>query len=144
GILCEGNSQGPDHQLVVVGMGLNVNMSETDFPEDLRPYSTSLGIHTTTPIDRNTQLAHLLNALETWYTQLTEGPINPIREAYIAQCETLGRDLLVNLSNGEEFSAVGHDIGEDGSLHVCLKNAPDAPIRIIHSGEVTHMKILRP
>jgi len=142
GILCEGTSQGPHYQLVAVGIGLNVNMSETDFPDDLRFHSTSLRIHTLTAINRNTLLAHVLNAFETWYTQLTEERLDPIHSAYIAQCETLGRELLVHLSNGEEFFATGQAIGEDGSLHVCLKNAPGAPIRSIHSGDVTHMKIM--
>ena len=141
GILCEGNSQGPSKQVVVVGIGLNVNMSETDFPEDLHDQSTSLRIHTGTAVNRNTLLAQLLNALEAWYTRLTLGHLGPVREAYTAQCGTLNRELLVHLTNGEEFTAVGHAIGEDGSLHVSLQNAPDTPIRIIQSGEVTHMKI---
>lgn len=141
GILCEGHSQGPHQQVVVIGMGLNVNMVATDFPDELRQYSTSLRIHTQTDINRNMLLAHLLNSLELWYGQLSDGHLDSIRAAYTSQCETLGRDLLVHLTNGEKFRAIGHAIGHDGALHVCLKDVPGSPVRIIHSGDVTHLNV---
>ena len=140
GILCEGSSQGPDNHFVIIGVGVNVNMTDLDFPEDLRPVSTSIRISTQRLLNRNTLLASILNAMETLYEQLLSGQIDPIHQAYTAQCGTLGRDLLVQLTNKEEFFARAYRIGKDGSLHVSLKHTPDHAIRVIHSGEVTHMK----
>jgi len=142
GILCEGISLGIQQQVVIVGLGLNVHMAEHDFPEDLRPSSSSLWIQTRRTINRSTLLAGLLNAFENWYDQLLSGNLVPLHQAYTARCNTLGHEVLVQLTNHEEFVATGKAIGEDGSLHVCLKNSPEQTVRAIHSGEVTHLTMM--
>ena len=144
GILCEGISHGNKEQVVVVGIGINVHMRKEDFPLNLQQASTSLAMVSQATVNRNILLASFLNAFEHWYDLLLKGPITHIHHTYMARCETIGRKVLIQLTNQEEFVAIGHTIGEDGSLHVCLKDTPSEGIRVIHSGDVTHLRRIDP
>ena len=53
--------------VVVIGMGVNVNLSAADMPAETRLPATSLSIETGGEVDRARLLAHILRELETRY-----------------------------------------------------------------------------
>ena len=66
GILIESKSTS-DGLVVVVGVGLNINETEQDFPEPLKNYATSLKIYTGENYSREQILAEILNEFEQLY-----------------------------------------------------------------------------
>ena len=64
GILCESKISGGVIQSLVIGIGLNVNETIGDFPEDLRPNVTSLMIKSGKQYQSEVILANILNHLE--------------------------------------------------------------------------------
>ena len=72
GLLVEAIETEKDPALVV-GIGLNVNHIEEDFPEDLRGTATSLRLVCGHPLDRVSVLATLLESIEEWYDRMGSG-----------------------------------------------------------------------
>ena len=68
GILCSMSSLGDRAEYAIAGIGLNVNMEEQDFPEDLRGAATSLLMETGRRMDRAQVLAEALNTIEEDYS----------------------------------------------------------------------------
>ena len=55
---------------IILGVGINVNVSYDDFNDDLKPKATSLKIEVNKEIDRCYVLAIFLNYLEKFYNQM--------------------------------------------------------------------------
>lgn len=118
GILCESSLAPTAGPVVVIGIGLNVNVPQEAFPEELRPIATSLIEAVHRPTDRNRLIAQLLLELEQSLDELrARGPARLLR-AYTTRCITLGRRVRVSLGNGQELLGTAEAIGVDGGLQV--------------------------
>lgn len=73
GILCESGFLGNRVNYVIIGIGLNVNHGENDFPEDIRHQATSLKIIAKRKVNENLLLKNLWRALNHWYGHFTDG-----------------------------------------------------------------------
>ncbi len=85
----------------VIGIGLNVNLSIEDFPEDLRESATSVQILNDRPVDRSDLVRDLIGRLDARYD-----PTSPDRyESLVARwrdlSEHLGRRVCVSTPSGE-------------------------------------------
>jgi len=82
GILTESvfRAGAPGH--AVVGIGINVNHDEADFPEELRSLATSVRLITGRLGDREELLARLCQTLESWYNSLRRGAKVEVVRAY--------------------------------------------------------------
>lgn len=78
-----------------LGIGINVNLAEADFPPELRSQAISLAMALGRPVDRPALAAVLLKELDVAYTALHEGQFRPLAEEWSAQCTTLGRNIAV-------------------------------------------------
>ena len=79
----------------VIGIGLNVNTPESDFPADLADSATSLRRLTGRSFDRSEVVRRLLRKLDEWYALgLKNGP-NSLDAPINARSEHLGRDVRV-------------------------------------------------
>ena len=79
-----------------IGIGLNVNENNFDFPEDLRGNVTSLKEIKEIPIQREPLLASILNELE----QLINNPDNNyLIEYWIKHCNHINKKVSFNISN---------------------------------------------
>ena len=67
GVLLEMRAQPSAPHLAVVGIGVNVNQTPSDFREELRDRATSLAIVLGGPVDRNTLAIALLRNLDQLY-----------------------------------------------------------------------------
>ncbi len=117
GILTELASEPERVHWVVVGVGVNVNAVELDFPEELRPIATSIRIERGEPAPRALFVAACLTALEGWLDRHAEEGFAPIRAAWRERSGTLGQDVTVK-AEGRDVVGRAEDIDEAGALLV--------------------------
>ncbi|MGH3099149.1 MAG: biotin--[acetyl-CoA-carboxylase] ligase [Streptosporangiales bacterium] len=121
---------------VVIGMGLNVRLTEAQLPSTA---ATSLLLAGATT-DRLALLWAVLRALGGWYGRwrAADGDANScgLAEAYEALCATLGRRVRVELPDADvEGTAIG--ITGDGALRV---RDPAGAVRTLAAGDVVHVR----
>lgn len=134
GILTEMQVSGDRLQSVVLGIGLNVNLGEGDFPEELRTKATSLFLETGVPFNREVLIAEILNCFEPLYQDyLREGNLGESLEICRRQSAVIGKKVLL-LEKGAGQEAEVLDLGPQGELLVKLANGHTASIL---SGEIS-------
>lgn len=134
GILTEMSAELTRINYVVVGLGINVNIDEFQFPEDIRDIATSLKIQTNSLVNRQELTARILNNFEKLYTKLIdenniEASINICRE----NSAVIGRDILV-INRDRCIEARVIDIDNRGRL---LVEYTDGRREYIISGEIS-------
>ncbi len=121
GVLCESRAESDQSLRLVLGIGLNVNISHDQFPEDLRNTASSLRAACGKILDRNRLLAALLNRLEEVWRQLeSEGSGELVRTAR-GYCETLGHMVRVDLG-GWCVEGIAEDLDPQGCLVLRLES----------------------
>ena len=133
GILTEMSSEMDRVNFVVIGIGVNVNMSKKMLPEELRPIVTSLREETGKEISRTDFIRTLYLSIEKWYKLYLKNGFEPIREAWNSYFKMAGKVVKVQqMDRVIEGVAIGLD--NDGMLLLREKNGNIA--RII-SGDVS-------
>ena len=118
GVLTEMTTRDEDAvDFVVVGIGVNVNATEEDFPPELRGIATSLRLELGTTIDREALAADLLEELGTEYDRYLASGFSAVRARWEAVCGTLGRTVEVD-TDSERFTGVAIDLSDAGHLRV--------------------------
>ena len=118
GILSEAAVEPDRVHHVVTGMGINVNLTVSQFPEELRPRVATLKDRVGRSVPRASVLASVLEALgERMEALSAPGGDGTLLEDYRRQCATLGRPVRVELDQGSlEGRALSVD--PDGALRV--------------------------
>jgi BirA family biotin operon repressor/biotin-[acetyl-CoA-carboxylase] ligase len=140
GVLGETDGLGTDDPRAVVGIGLNADWQETDFPSDLRPTMTSLRAAAgDRPIDVDALGEAFLAGLETRVEALHGGRFDDAEWA--DRQVTTGRRIELALPDGstESVAATGVD-GATGALRVRDRGA-GGPERSIVVGEIVHVRL---
>jgi BirA family biotin operon repressor/biotin-[acetyl-CoA-carboxylase] ligase len=133
GILAEMASDPDEVRHVVIGVGLNLNMEEADFPPDLRDTATSLRIYAGSAFRRADLLVRLLDAFGARYAEFIGGGFAALRDGWDRRDFLRGRRVLLRWQGGEEWgTAAGLDTAG------ALRFLPDggAAIESVHSGEI--------
>ncbi|MEI6562616.1 MAG: biotin--[acetyl-CoA-carboxylase] ligase [Verrucomicrobiota bacterium] len=133
GILCE-SVAGPGGY-AVVGIGVNVNQTREDFPEELLAKATSLreaAGEGSAPLDRHAVAAALLRALDALYPALETDFASVVAEAE-ARSFLVGRRITVHAPQ-ETYEATAEGLEADGSLRV---RCEEGTTRIVSGGEVS-------
>ncbi len=85
----------------VIGIGLNVNTAEDDFPADLREIASSMRRLTGSPHDRSDVAHALLRRLDHWYNAgISDGPAS-LDVPLHARSEHLNTDVIVETPLGD-------------------------------------------
>jgi len=133
GILAEMASDADGVRHVVIGVGLNVNMEEADFPPDLRGTATSLRIRAGRAFRRVDILARLLDAFGTRYAEFIGAGFASLRDVWDRRDFLRGRRVLLRHQGGEGWgTADGLDTA--GALRFLPDGGP--AIESVHSGEI--------
>jgi BirA family biotin operon repressor/biotin-[acetyl-CoA-carboxylase] ligase len=106
GILLEARDQ-----VVVIGIG--VNLAQAGFSADLADRATSIRLAGGRPVDRDTLLAVLLARFDAWRAVVEGGDFEPVRQAWLARADTLGRTV-----HAGEHAGVAVGLDDDGALLV--------------------------
>ena len=144
GILCESFKKSPKETCVVIGFGINVNLSESAFPKDLEQIATSLQIQSQHPLNRYHLLKSIIMTLEQgWEALITQGP-QAYKLAYSSRCSTLGKQIQVQFPDGSELEGMAQSIGEQGQLQMILSPSDvkeqSARILDVHAGDIRHIR----
>jgi BirA family biotin operon repressor/biotin-[acetyl-CoA-carboxylase] ligase len=136
GILTEMAAEPDRVQWVVIGVGVNVNLSPEDLPEELRGEATSLRIEKGSEVPRALFAAACFARLEEWVERHAEEGFAPVRDAWRRLSVTLGREVLVRTGD-RELRGVAEDIDDSGSLVI---RPPGGPPTTVLAGDVTLLR----
>lgn len=132
GLLLEGNvGQNGRLSQVIIGMGLNVNLSAAQLPEGITPVS-SLTLVAGRPLDRRALLLDLLARLEAGYERADAGQ-SP-QPAWRDRLITLGQPVTVSQPGKPLLAGLAYDVDAWGQLLVQTENGQ---IQTIAAGDVS-------
>ena len=132
GILTEMSAEMDAINFVVLGIGINVSLQESDFPEELRNIGASVSMGAEREVSRVEVLQKLLERLEHWYQVVKKEGFEPVLEAWRLESITLGQPVRV-LAGEETYDGVAEELAEDGSLLVRTENG----LRRVLAGDVS-------
>ena len=117
GVLTEMSAE-PDRVLhAVIGIGLDVNLDEEDFPDDLKSLATSLRLECGKPILRSRLAVHLLRALDDDYRRIREGQFKMVSEEWESQCITLQKRVRIHQMD-RVIDGYAESLDSEGALMV--------------------------
>jgi BirA family biotin operon repressor/biotin-[acetyl-CoA-carboxylase] ligase len=138
GILTELSAELDRIHHIVVGVGLNLNMTRDEIPPHLRPNCTSVHIETGKPCDRIQVAVTFLQELEKRYRSLLKDGFPPIADEWVALSLSLGQRIEAH-TEGRHYSGYPTGLDEDGSLLLRLdsgftRRISGGDIRILSGG----------
>jgi BirA family biotin operon repressor/biotin-[acetyl-CoA-carboxylase] ligase len=136
GILTELSADPDRVHFAVLGVGVNLNLSHHELPEELSATATSLMEERGERVPRALFAAAFLTRLEEWLDiHNDEGFARP-RAAWRELSGTLGQEVLVKMER-REVRGIAEDIDDDGALRVRL---PDGTIERVVAGDVEQLR----
>ncbi len=136
GILTEMSAELDKINYIVLGIGVNVNLSTTDFPPELRKIATSLAIECGRKFQRVEIAAAILRELDRDYTKIQEGHFEALADEWEANCTTIGRDVEITLGNRTVLGRA-ESLDPEGAL---LVRTQHGRLERIMGGDVTLRK----
>ncbi|MFC1892600.1 biotin--[acetyl-CoA-carboxylase] ligase [Chloroflexota bacterium] len=129
GILIESDVRGSTADYTVIGIGINVNLKPSDFPE-ISPAATSLSDELGRNVSRLTVVQRLLVEVERLYLDLQAG--GSIYEEWRDKLVTLGQHVQVTWRE-PAYEGLAESVGRDGSL---LLRQRDGSLTKVVAGDV--------
>lgn len=133
GLLNEMTSETDRVATVLLGIGVNLNMTREQFPSDLRHPASSLLLEGGEPVDRISFTRCLLEELDLLYDRYLAGGYNAIREEWVSLCGVITRRVRVD-DGGAAREGVVEGINESGAL---LLRLDDGRREAVYSGDVS-------
>lgn len=125
GLLCEAHGNG-----IIVGVGLNVAMTEYELPV---PTATSLMLEGFAELDRNKILSHFLKHFRRDFNIWQEKGSAPFIDDYRRHSSTIGREVRAQMPSGEAIESRALDISPEGAL--LLEHSV-----FVTAGDVIHLR----
>jgi BirA family biotin operon repressor/biotin-[acetyl-CoA-carboxylase] ligase len=133
GLLNEMSAETDTIHCVILGIGVNINMRQEQFPDDLRHPATSLLLESGACVSRVAFARELLSSLDALYDEYLRNGFPAIRAEWLSRSTVQGRRVRVSFGTGEtEGMVMGVD--DDGAL--LLKRGDRDPERVL-AGDVT-------
>ena len=117
GILLELGAELDHIRHVVLGIGIDVNLTSEEMPEDLQSIATSLRIEGGRTFDRADLAATVLSELDTAYARLRRGDFHEICDEWMRRCSTLGQRVTIRMAD-RVIIGRAESLNEDGALLV--------------------------
>jgi BirA family biotin operon repressor/biotin-[acetyl-CoA-carboxylase] ligase len=133
GILIESDLRGSAVDYAIIGIGINVNLRLSEFPE-VPPTATSLSHELGRDVSRLDVIRCLLAETERLYLALPTG--QPVYQEWRDSLVTLGKKVQVR-SGAITYKGIAESVAGDGSL--CLRQSDGSLIKIV-AGDVTLRK----
>lgn len=135
-------AHGGDRPLAVVGIGINVDQTAEELPVSTATSLALAGL----PADRTELFGKVLHHLRTFLGTMMGSPSSFVGR-YRAVCDTLDRDVRVDLPDGSVLEGRATEIDEHGRLVVTPVRAADGPAvpgRLegvaVAAGDVVHVR----
>jgi BirA family biotin operon repressor/biotin-[acetyl-CoA-carboxylase] ligase len=138
GILLESKASPTGVAYAVVGVGINVNHTSADLPEELQLGASSLRLESGETVDRDALITQLFIEIESLYARLQKEDSAIILEQWRSFSATLGQHIRV-MQHGRLIEGIAIDVNEGGALILRVEEDSLIPV---HAGEVEHLRIL--
>lgn len=133
GILLESEYESNVLRYIVLGIGINANQSESDFPPELLTTATSLRLATGTRVDRETLLIKLLQEIEYQYQLFESRKYDKIVDDWKRKCMHFQQSVLLQ-HGSEKVPGICHDIDNYGRL---VLRQESGRLIFVNSGEMS-------
>jgi BirA family biotin operon repressor/biotin-[acetyl-CoA-carboxylase] ligase len=133
GVLTEMSAELDTVKHVVLGIGVDVNQTTSEFPPELRRLATSLRIETGHCHIRAELATAILRELDRDYARLREGQFDTVADEWEARCTTIGRDVIIKVG-GRRLEGHAESLDADGAL---LLRTEHGHLERIVGGDVT-------
>ncbi|WJE14070.1 biotin--[acetyl-CoA-carboxylase] ligase [Halobacillus sp. ACCC02827] len=115
GILTEMQAEQDTIQYIVLGMGMNVNQSREEIPEELHHKATSLRVEAGEEWDIQTTIQHILHLLEQSYEEFLKFGFDRVKKEWEHYGYRIGEDVTISTMK-RTWEAVLVGIEPDGAL----------------------------
>ncbi len=132
GILTELQADPDQIKALILGIGINVNQDETEFPDELASIATSLKIEVDNEVNRAKLVATILSYLEHYVTLYVTKGFKPIKLLWESYSTTIGKNVRAVMLR-ETIEGIATGITDEGMLELTLT---DGTIRKIYSGDI--------
>jgi BirA family biotin operon repressor/biotin-[acetyl-CoA-carboxylase] ligase len=136
GILTEMSAELDKVNYLVLGIGVNVNFEESDFPVELRRTATSLAIEADRKFKRAEVAANILRELDRDYSRVCSGKFAQVADEWEDQCTTIGRQVEI-ASGKRTILGRAESLDAEGAL---LVRTQHGHLERIIGGDVTLRK----
>jgi BirA family biotin operon repressor/biotin-[acetyl-CoA-carboxylase] ligase len=137
GILMEMSAEATQVDFAIMGIGVNLNVERESFPDDFRPFATSLRSAAGHEVDRGAFTRGLFEVLEEVLDRHAAEGFAGLRERYEARFALTGKPVRVLEIDGGETTGVARGISADGALEL---ERPDGRVVRVIAGDVTLAK----
>jgi BirA family biotin operon repressor/biotin-[acetyl-CoA-carboxylase] ligase len=133
GILTEMSAEVDRVNHVIIGIGLDVNQTASDFPAEVRQLATSLKLERGQPLHRGDLAAAILMELDRDYARVCRGDFAALADEWEARCTTIGQHVSV-LVGARRVQGRAESLDDSGAL---LVRTEHGRIERILGGDVT-------
>lgn len=132
GVLVEIEKISKAETVFLIGVGINVNLSEEELPQQVRLPATSLSIEKKGPINRTMLARTLLQYIDKWYLILRDSHFRYITECWKEFCVTVGEKVTI-ADGSKEYVGKVIDISHNGGLMLRLESGEIKIVRGEHA-----------
>ena len=134
GILTEMKGDCDSIDFIIIGVGVNLNSSSDDYPDEIKDSVISLKEITGSEIDRIVFLNSFLLHFEKKYSDFLQGRFSEILGSWIEKSSIINQRIKVT-NYDEIFTGLVIGITPDGNLTV----QTDDGIRLVNSGDINYL-----
>lgn len=137
GLLNELSAETERIKHVILGIGINLNMTSDQFPQGLRAPASSLLLEGAGQQDRLALLRQLLRNLDSLYSLYLSEGFEPIKQLWLLQSSTIGRQVEILNDGKPAFTGLATGLAENGALLVTLGTGQ---VETVFAGDVRILK----
>ena len=117
GILTELSAELDRVKYVILGIGVDVNLSHAELPPELRKIATSIKAELGRTVSRAELAVAILRELDRDYAAVTDGQFQNLADEWEEHCGTIGHRVKIRIGQ-REISGRAESLGDDGALLV--------------------------
>jgi BirA family biotin operon repressor/biotin-[acetyl-CoA-carboxylase] ligase len=136
GILTELSAELDKVRHVILGIGVDVNLSAGEFPSELRKQATSLKMELGKSVVRPELATAILHELDRDYARVCRGQFEVVADEWEKHCATIGVNVVIQIGE-REVCGWAESLGDDGAL---LLRTQHGHVERIIGGDVTLKK----
>jgi len=137
GILTEASSKDGELDYIILGVGINVDFEEKEFPLELRSKAVTLRNAYGKKIDISQFLCYCLRKIETYYIMFQDEGFDFILKEWKSLASIMGREIEIRRMK-EKLSGTAIDVDKHGALILQLR---DGTCHRILSGEILSIEL---
>jgi BirA family transcriptional regulator, biotin operon repressor / biotin---[acetyl-CoA-carboxylase] ligase len=115
GILTELSAELDKVKYVILGVGVDVNLTATEFPPELRKLATSLKIETGHKVNRAELAVRILQELDHDYARVCSGQFEAVANEWEEHCSTIGHNVVIHVGD-RKIQGCAESLDADGAL----------------------------